>query len=485
MEGQLHIGPSSTSSTRYLTCSYRQASCDLTALDRTGISPFHLAIVEKATLCLQVAISLEPPEILECADAEGRTPLMLAVKTNDADACQLLIQAGCNTNAAHHVTGQTPLHLAVEMSNPVILELLLKGGAVLSSDISGTTPIHLAAILDSEETLAIFAELVGLNILDLVDTKGLTPLMHACAHGNEKTVKYLIKKKVDVRACDMEGKSCLHWAAGSIYPLAPKCLNLIYKKAQDLLYAADVAGKTPLHWCAIGGTVDTLRALLECGLPDVMATDEEQHTAVHWAAANGNPEVLAALAECGCPIATPDAYGVYPIHYAVQRTSLPVGEQNEESLGFSLNCLKCLEILLDNNAPCDSTDGSGLQPLHWTAQYANNQQALSLLLNHGADPSAQDSEGLTGLHISAGQGHVENCQVLIDRTEGAIASVLDSRGRTALHHATENGQMECIHYLLSLGFSADYQDVDGRRYVGVSAYRLEHMRTHTRYLQHF
>ena len=90
--------------------------------------------------------------------------------------------------------------------------------------------------------------------------------------------------QVDVRACDMEGKSCLHWAAGSIYPLAPKCLNLIYKKAQDLLYAADVAGKTPLHWCAIGGTVDTLRALLECGLPDVMATDEEQHTAVHWAA---------------------------------------------------------------------------------------------------------------------------------------------------------------------------------------------------------
>ena len=90
-----------------------------------------------------------------------------------------------------------------------------------------------------------------------------------------------------------------------------------------------------------------------------------------------------------------------------------------------------------------------------------------------------------GLHISAGQGHVENCQVLIDRTEGAIASVLDSRGRTALHHATENGQMECIHYLLSLGFSADYQDADGRRYVGVSAYRLEHMRTHTRYLQHF
>ena len=66
--------------------------------------------------------------------------------------------------------------------------------------------------------------------------------------------------------------------------MAPKCLNLVIKKAQDLLYVADIAGKTALHSCASGGTVDTLRALLECGLPDVMATDEEQRTAVHWAA---------------------------------------------------------------------------------------------------------------------------------------------------------------------------------------------------------
>ena len=72
-----------------------------------------------------------------------------------------------------------------------------------------------------------------------------------------------------------------------------------------------------------------------------------------------------------------------------------------------------------------------------------------------------------GLHISAGQGHVENCQYLIDRTGGTIASVLDSRGRTALHSATENGQLESMKYLLSLGFSADYQDNDGRRYVCV------------------
>ena len=170
--------------------------CDLTSLDRTGISPFHLAIVEKATLCLQAAINLEPPEILECSDAEGRSPLMLAVQVNDPDICQLLIQAGCNTNVSHHTTGQTPLHLAVEANNPIVLELLLKGGAALSLDAGGVAPVHLAAILDSEETLAVFAELVGPEVLNLADTKGLTPLMHACAHGNEKVVKYLIKKKV-------------------------------------------------------------------------------------------------------------------------------------------------------------------------------------------------------------------------------------------------------------------------------------------------
>ena len=80
---------------------------------------------------------------------------------------------------------------------------------------------------------------------------------------------------------------------------------------------------------------------------------------------------------------------------------------------------------------------------------------------------------------------MENCQVLIERTEGAIASVLDSRGRTALHHATENGQMECINYLLSLGFSADYQDVDGRRYCLCVSSICVHIKIYTHELMPF
>ena len=67
--------------------------------------------------------------------------------------------------------------------------------------------------------------------------------------------------------------------------------------------------------------------------------------------------------------------------------------------------------------------------------------------------------------MAAMHGHLENCQCLIDRTAGAIAGVMDVRGRTALHLATESGQLESMKYLLSLGFSADYQDSDGRRCV--------------------
>ena len=44
----------------------------------------------------------------------------------------------------------------------------------------------------------------------------------------------------------------------------------------------DTYQRTPLHSCAIGGTVETLQVLISCEC-DMAAVDGEQHNAVHWA----------------------------------------------------------------------------------------------------------------------------------------------------------------------------------------------------------
>ena len=49
-----------------------------------------------------------------------------------------------------------------------------------------------------------------------------------------------------------------------------------------LVLLKDYSERTPLHSSAIGGNVETMKALLsnEC---DITAVDNERHTAVHWA----------------------------------------------------------------------------------------------------------------------------------------------------------------------------------------------------------
>ena len=58
------------------------------------------------------------------------------------------------------------------------------------------TPIHLASIVGAQEVLGAMVKLAGGAVLSLPDASGVTPLMYACAYGNETLVKYLLKKKV-------------------------------------------------------------------------------------------------------------------------------------------------------------------------------------------------------------------------------------------------------------------------------------------------
>ena len=95
-------------------------------------------------------------------------------------------------------TGQSPLHSAAMNASVAIIELLLLNDAVLDlSDADGMTPIHLASIAGSRESLAVMVKLAGDAVLSLPNAStGMTPLMYACGYGNDILTKYLLKKKV-------------------------------------------------------------------------------------------------------------------------------------------------------------------------------------------------------------------------------------------------------------------------------------------------
>jgi len=119
------------------------------------------------------------------------------VQANNLEICQILLQGGANVNCIDQTTGRTPLHFAAEAANSAMIEFLIRSGGILdTADASGLTPIHIASIVDSPDALNAIVKVVGSEVLNLSDVRGLTPLMHACLYGNEGNVRLLLKKKV-------------------------------------------------------------------------------------------------------------------------------------------------------------------------------------------------------------------------------------------------------------------------------------------------
>lgn len=172
----------------------------MTCPDYSGTSPFHLAIQELATTCLQVSLQLLPREILALPHPQFLLPLLHAVQSGNKGVCQILVGAGADVNQIDEVSGQTPLHFATELNNKALVDFLIECGGVLDVfDRRGLTPLHVASIVEGVDALdAIIKRVGGGDVLDIRDSRGLTPLMHACLYGNVDSVRLLLRKKVSV-----------------------------------------------------------------------------------------------------------------------------------------------------------------------------------------------------------------------------------------------------------------------------------------------
>src|SRR5437868_6385123 len=69
---------------------------------------------------------------INAPQADGTTPLHLAVRDNDLAKANKLLAAGADAKVANRY-GVTPLYLACENANPAIIERLLKAGADANS----------------------------------------------------------------------------------------------------------------------------------------------------------------------------------------------------------------------------------------------------------------------------------------------------------------------------------------------------------------
>jgi uncharacterized protein len=125
------------------------------------------------------------------------TPLEAAAYHGQADACQLLLDAGADPNAFAHSTGETVLHQAITQRDDPRRTIIVKSLIAAGADVTRTTIPEVSTLCFSRD----------------IRTRGETALHRAAAYGDAEMIAALIEAGSGKSAKDWHGESPLTWAS--------------------------------------------------------------------------------------------------------------------------------------------------------------------------------------------------------------------------------------------------------------------------------
>jgi len=132
--------------------------------------------------------------------------------------------------------GSTPLILAIKERNETVVDALLSNSMVdlsVRDKKSGLSPIHLAILLDLNATCRRMIDRPKTD-LEVVDDRGMTPIMLAAMKGNAEIFKQLLERKVSVKVIDNQGWDLLACAAfGGDLWIVEWCLDQGFEKERE------------------------------------------------------------------------------------------------------------------------------------------------------------------------------------------------------------------------------------------------------------
>jgi ankyrin repeat protein len=211
---------------------------DASAKDAMGNSALDLALTRRDNISI-MGILLDHGEKPDVKDADGNTPLVRAVKDNDAAAVRTLSYHAADPNIpdAH---GVMPIFHAVKNNDINLVGALLSHGASLEAkDANGNTP--LACALQNDDTDMAFTLICHGANPNIPGADGVMPIFHALRLDDLSSAAHLVENgaRLDIR--DAEGNTPLH--------LAVQFANLVSLMIahEARVDAVNKAGDTPLH----------------------------------------------------------------------------------------------------------------------------------------------------------------------------------------------------------------------------------------------
>ena len=266
-----------------------KAGASTTAVDARGATPLHRAVRHPA----MVDLLMRSGATLAAVDQRGRSVLHHASMDpqTPAEVIAKLLDAKAEINQADH-SGCTALHHAAATGSATAVQTLIQRGALAGAeDMTGATPLHLAARRDSPFVASVILTSVSKQALaNIEDDFGRTPLHDAAARGTQAAVETLLGAGADANAADAFGVTPLHLAAR--HARSTVAAVLIDKGAKP--DALSSSGTTPVHEASLAEDSQTLALLVKRGA-NTTVKDRRGQTPADLARGKNRDELLAAL----------------------------------------------------------------------------------------------------------------------------------------------------------------------------------------------
>jgi ankyrin repeat protein len=326
---------------------------------------------------------------------EGDTALMLAARSGNAVAVELLLDAGAAIDARDSWHGETALMWAAGENHAAVVRLLLERGADANAV--------------STEFQWDFVKQTG--VASALPRGGLTALLHAAREDSLESAELLLEHGADPNAADPRGLSALRVAITNNNLDLAKLLLERGAAADDGALVEVVKLRTHPWVRAAKERRDgvTQLALME----DLLARGADIHfvpktgmVKQHWVDGDHPNEP--------------------PLYLAAQAADLELMKLLAARGATAARSVsqKGASILMAATGLTPHT-GAGATPIERPAELGLAAGRLALEL--GADVRAARKDGMTALHLAAENGWNEIAQFLID--EGALLDVRDWSGR--------------------------------------------------------
>lgn len=226
-------------------------------------------------------------------DADGHTPLLIAILNNHDDLAEMLIDKGADVNAADK-DGRTPLFTAVDqhdvdwsdrpfvketdkLSSLDIIKSLVEHKANINAQLTGAPIIKKAAQDNADRTIA----------------AGGTAFMRAARSGDVEVMQYLLDHGADPKLTNKDGANALMLAAGLGYtdanrstePQALAAVKMCVGLGFDVNAATD-KGETAMLGAARRGADTIIQYLADKGA-NINAANKQGLTALDLAMGKG------------------------------------------------------------------------------------------------------------------------------------------------------------------------------------------------------